>query len=71
MRICDAVLWRESSALPDCRGLRLASLNPAQAVGLGDRGEIAANRRADFVRVRHRDEAPMVRAVWREGERVV
>ena len=51
--------------------VRLASLNPAHAVGLGDRGEIAADRRADFVRVRHHDDAPMVRAVWREGERVV
>jgi alpha-D-ribose 1-methylphosphonate 5-triphosphate diphosphatase len=51
--------------------VRLASLNPAQAVGLADRGEIAADRRADFVRVRHHDDAPLVRAVWREGERVV
>ncbi len=51
--------------------VRLASLNPAHAVGLSDRGEIAADRRADFVRVRHHDDAPMVRAVWREGERVV
>jgi alpha-D-ribose 1-methylphosphonate 5-triphosphate diphosphatase len=56
-------------ALPDA--VRLASLNPAQAVGLNDRGEIAADRRADFVRVRHHDDAPLVRAVWREGERVV
>jgi alpha-D-ribose 1-methylphosphonate 5-triphosphate diphosphatase len=50
---------------------RLASLNPARAVGLCDRGEIAPARRADFVRVRLHDEAPLVRAVWREGERVV
>lgn len=56
-------------SLPEA--VRLASLNPARAVGLNDRGEIAADRRADFVRVRHHDEAPMVRAVWREGERVV
>ena len=56
-------------ALPEA--VRLASLNPAQAVGLSDRGEIAADRRADFVRVRHHDDAPLVRAVWREGERVV
>lgn len=51
--------------------VRLASLNPAQAVGLSDRGEIAPNRRADFVRIRTIDGAPVVRAVWREGERVV
>ena len=53
------------------QAVRLASLHPAEAVGLGDRGEIAANRRADLVRVRLHDTAPMVRAVWREGERVV
>ncbi|CAN5918802.1 alpha-D-ribose 1-methylphosphonate 5-triphosphate diphosphatase [soil metagenome] len=53
------------------QAVRLASLNPAMAVGLGDRGEIAADRRADLVRVRLHDNAPMVRAVWREGERVV
>lgn len=50
---------------------RLASLNPARAVGLGDRGEIAPRRRADFVRVREVEGSPMVRAVWRAGERVV
>lgn len=53
------------------QAVRLASLNPAKAVGLGDRGEIAADRRADLVRVRTVDGAAVVRAVWREGERVV
>ena len=53
------------------QAVRLASLNPARAVGLSDRGEIAADRRADLVRVRTVDNAPVVRAVWREGERVV
>ncbi|MDP2334150.1 MAG: alpha-D-ribose 1-methylphosphonate 5-triphosphate diphosphatase [Reyranella sp.] len=53
------------------QAVRLASLNPARAVGLGDRGEIAPERRADLVRVRVLDGAPLVRTVWREGERVV
>ena len=53
------------------QAVRLASLNPAEAVGLGDRGDIASDKRADFVRVRVHHDAPMVRAVWREGERVV
>ena len=53
------------------QAVRLASLNPARAVGLSDRGEIAPERRADIVRVRLLDGAPAVRAVWREGERVV
>jgi len=51
--------------------VRLASRNPARAVGLDDRGEIAPQRRADLVRVRMVGDAPIVRAVWREGERVV
>ncbi|MCW5735468.1 MAG: alpha-D-ribose 1-methylphosphonate 5-triphosphate diphosphatase [Enhydrobacter sp.] len=55
--------------LPDA--VRLASVNPARAVGLNDRGEIAPDKRADLVRVRMLGDAPMVRAVWREGERVV
>ena len=37
-------------SLPEA--VRAASLTPARAVGLCDRGEIAAGRRADFVRVR-------------------
>jgi alpha-D-ribose 1-methylphosphonate 5-triphosphate diphosphatase len=53
------------------QAVRLASLNPARAVGLNDRGEIAAGKLADLVRVRVLDGAPMVRAVWREGQRVV
>jgi len=53
------------------QAVRLATLNPARAVGLGDRGEIALDRRADLVRVRTVDGAAVVRAVWREGERVV
>ena len=56
-------------SLPEA--VRLASLNPARAVGLGDRGEIAPDRRADLERVRVLDGAPLVRTVWREGERVV
>jgi alpha-D-ribose 1-methylphosphonate 5-triphosphate diphosphatase len=56
-------------ALP--QAVKLASLNPARAVGLNDRGEIAAGRRADLVRVQVLGDSPVVRAVWREGQRVV
>ena len=44
--------------------------NPAVAVGLDDRGEIAPDKRADLVRVRLVDGMPMARQVWRAGERV-
>jgi len=47
------------------------SRNPARAVGLEDRGEIAQDLRADLARVRIVGSQPIVRAVWREGRRVV
>lgn len=47
------------------------SKNPAKAAGLTDRGEIAVGKRADFARVALRGGIPIVRAVWRQGERVI
>lgn len=44
--------------------------NPARAAGLADRGRIQQGLRADLVLVRS-DDVPVVRAVWREGRRVV
>ena len=52
------------------QAIAMVSRNPARAVGLDDRGEIAAGKRADFVRVQLMGETPVVRGVWREGERV-
>jgi alpha-D-ribose 1-methylphosphonate 5-triphosphate diphosphatase len=62
-------------------GAKLISGNPARAVGLDDRGEIAVGKRADLVRVHPHDlpaterhprgqRVPVVRGVYREGERV-
>lgn len=45
--------------------------NPARATGLDDRGRIATGLRADLVRVRTAQGIPVVREVWRAGERVV
>lgn len=50
--------------------IRLVTKNPAEAAGLSDRGEIALGRRADLVRVRAHMNEPVVRAVWRVGQRV-
>lgn len=52
------------------------SRNPARAVGLQDRGELAPGLRADLVQVRVVEVADghhhaVVRAVWREGRRVI
>jgi alpha-D-ribose 1-methylphosphonate 5-triphosphate diphosphatase len=51
--------------------IRLVSRNAARAVGLDDRGEIAAGKRADLIRVHVTDGLPVVRQVWRGGERMV
>jgi alpha-D-ribose 1-methylphosphonate 5-triphosphate diphosphatase len=50
--------------------------NPAQATGLKDRGQIAVGLRADLIQVRvvnlpHGKRHAVVRAVWREGQRVL
>jgi alpha-D-ribose 1-methylphosphonate 5-triphosphate diphosphatase len=50
--------------------IRLVSLNPALATGLGDRGEIAVGKRADLIRVAMMRDQPVVREVWRQGSRV-
>ena len=58
----------EEISLP--QSVAMVSRNPARAVGLEDRGEIAVGKRADFVRVALIDGMPVVKAVWRQGERV-
>ncbi|MHA6689648.1 alpha-D-ribose 1-methylphosphonate 5-triphosphate diphosphatase [Devosia sp. A449] len=50
--------------------LATVTRNPAKAAGLDDRGEIAIGKRADLVRVRVIDGLPVVRSVWRQGQRV-
>lgn len=53
------------------QAIRLVSANPAKAVGLEDRGEIAVTRRADLVRVQVAEHVPIIRTVWREARRVI
>lgn len=57
--------------LPLERAVAMASATPARVLGLHDRGAIAPELRADLVRVRLVDDWPVVRAVWREGEKVL
>lgn len=52
------------------QALATVTRNPARAAGLNDRGEIAPGLRADLVRVASNAALPVVRAVWREGQRV-
>ena len=55
-------------ALP--AALRVVSLHPAIACGLTDRGSIAPGLRADWVRVKELDGAPVVREVYARGSRI-
>lgn len=57
-----------SITLPEA--IRTVTLEPARATGLNDRGAIVEGLRADLVRVRLCGGMPVVRQVWRAGERV-
>ena len=52
------------------QGVAMVTANPARMTGLHDRGRIEAGLRADLVHVREHEGMPVVRQVWRGGERV-
>lgn len=53
------------------QSVAMVSDRPARLAGLADRGRIAPGLRADVVRVRIHESLPIVRQVWRTGERVI
>jgi alpha-D-ribose 1-methylphosphonate 5-triphosphate diphosphatase len=52
------------------RAIALVTDRPARMAGLSDRGRIEVGLVADLVRVRIHEGMPIVRGVWRRGERV-
>jgi alpha-D-ribose 1-methylphosphonate 5-triphosphate diphosphatase len=62
-------LPRASLGIELPQAVAMVSANPAELVGMNDRGEIAAGKRADLLRVTVLGPHPMVRGVWRGGER--
>jgi alpha-D-ribose 1-methylphosphonate 5-triphosphate diphosphatase len=53
------------------KAVRTVTCNPARAIGLNDRGEIAVGQRADLLRVRmNRAAMPTVLQTWLTGQRV-
>jgi alpha-D-ribose 1-methylphosphonate 5-triphosphate diphosphatase len=64
------VLAGEGGVLSLPEAVALVSSSPAEATALTDRGAIVVGRRADFVRVHVDHDVPVVRAVWRQGQRV-
>lgn len=59
----------ELLGLPLHDAVRLVTANPACAAGLADRGEIAADKRADLIAVKHAGGLPHVDQVWVKGVR--
>jgi alpha-D-ribose 1-methylphosphonate 5-triphosphate diphosphatase len=57
-------------AIDLAQAVRTVTKTPAEAVGLNDRGEIATGKRADLIRVHVAAGLPVVRSVWRVGQRV-
>jgi alpha-D-ribose 1-methylphosphonate 5-triphosphate diphosphatase len=66
-----AFLAAEQTGLALPRAVALISDAPARMAGFADRGRIEPGLRADLVRVRMHDGAPIVREVWQRGERVI
>lgn len=60
----------EGNAFTLAQAIRLVSKNPAQALGLHDRGAIAEDKRADLVLARRHGEHIHIDHVWRQGKRV-
>src|SRR5580692_5268666 len=51
--------------------MTMITARPAKLAGLPDRGTMEQGQRADLVRVRLHEDLPVVRQVWRGGERVI
>ena len=64
----EAAFLIENVALPQAVAMITAA--PAAMARLPDRGSLVAGLRADVVRLRLHERIPVIRAVWREGERV-
>ena len=65
-----AWILHAETGLPLHEAMALVTLNPARALGLSDRGRIEPGLKADLVRVHIDRDLPVVRRVWRDGERV-
>ena len=65
----SAFLLRDSIGWSLSKAVNTVTRNPAHAIGLHDRGELAPGLRADLIRVRLSGDMPIVRGAWYQGER--
>jgi alpha-D-ribose 1-methylphosphonate 5-triphosphate diphosphatase len=65
-------VWRAAAETGISLAAAVATITdaPARMLKMADRGRIEAGRRADLVRIRPLGSMPVVRSVWRAGERV-
>ncbi len=64
------LLYNEVEDINLPQAIKMITKNPAESVGLVDRGEIAPGKRADLVHVHNSVHHPVVRGVWSMGERI-
>lgn len=65
-----AFLLASEIGMPLPEAFAMVTANPAQIIGLNDRGAISPGLRADLVQVRLGDGIPRAIRVWRQGERI-
>ncbi len=65
-----AMLLHEDVGYDLPRAISTVTSTPARAAGLEDRGELAPGLLADLVRIKHTPHHPLIRGVWRLGERI-
>jgi alpha-D-ribose 1-methylphosphonate 5-triphosphate diphosphatase len=65
-------VWRsiDENGLSIPQAVATITAAPADMLGMADRGRIAPGLRGDLVRIRTLGKIPVVRSVWRAGERV-
>jgi alpha-D-ribose 1-methylphosphonate 5-triphosphate diphosphatase len=68
--LVEAAFLAERHGVPLAHAVALISAAPARMAGFSDRGRIEIAARADLVRVRVHEGLPVVRQVWRQGQRV-
>ena len=68
--LIEAAFQCARGGIPLPAAVALVTEQPARLAGLTDRGRLAVGWRADLVRVRVHEDLPIVRQVWRAGERV-
>jgi alpha-D-ribose 1-methylphosphonate 5-triphosphate diphosphatase len=65
----SAFLLRDTAGWSLPKAVNTVTRNPARAISLNDRGELAPGLRADLIRVRLSGDMPIVRGAWHRGER--